>query len=75
MVEISAQGIYTLEKQRMPLEQIEANLVKDFRANPNLVVYIRADETSRWKDVVAVMDRCQKNGITRVSPRLEPPKR
>jgi len=75
MVEISAQGIYTLEKQRMTIEQIEANLVKDFHANPNLVVYIRADETSRWKDVVAVMDRCQKNGITRLSPRLEPPKR
>jgi len=75
MVEISAQGVYMLEKQRMSLDQIEANLVKDAHANPNLVVYIRADETSRWKDVVAVMDRCQKNGITRLSPRLEPPKR
>jgi len=71
-VEISAQGGYMLERQRMTLDQIEANLVKDHNANPNLVVNIRADEASRWKDVVAVMDRCQKNGITRLSPRLEP---
>ena len=34
-------------------------------ANPNLVVYIRADENCRWKDVEAVIDRCQRNGITR----------
>src|SRR5262249_48141633 len=75
MVEISAQGVYTLEKQRMSIDQIEANLLKDFHANPNLVVYIRVDEARRWKEVVAVMDRCQKNGITRLSPRLEPAKR
>ena len=74
-VEINARGDYMLERQKMSLDQIEKNLVSDHRANPNLVVYIRADETSRWKDVVAVMDRCQKNGITRLSPRLEPPKR
>jgi len=74
-VEINARGDYMLQRQKMSLDQIEKNLVSDHRANPNLVVYIRADETSRWKDVVAVMDRCQKNGITRLSPRLEPPKR
>jgi biopolymer transport protein ExbD len=74
-VEINARGEYTLERQKMLLDQIEKNLINDHRANPNLVVYIRADETSRWKDVAAVMDRCQKNGITRLSPRLEPPKR
>ena len=74
-MEISAQGGYMLERQRMSLDQVEANLLKDHQANPNMVVYIRADETSRWKDVVAVMDRCQKHGITRLSPRLEPPKR
>ena len=50
-------------------------LVRDFHANPNLVVYLRADENSRWKDVEAVIDRCQRNGITRLSPRTEPPKR
>ncbi len=74
-VEISPQGIYTLNRQRMSLDQIEANLVKDYRADPNLVVYIRADEMGRNKDLYAVIDRCQRNGITRYSLRTEPPNR
>ncbi len=74
-VEINTQGFYFLNKQRMSLDQLEANLRKDFSANPNLVVYIRADENGRNKDLYAVIDRCQRNGITRYSLRTEPPKR
>lgn len=74
-VEVSPQGAFMLERRRLSIDQIEATLVRDFRANPNLVVYLRADENSRWKDVEAVIDRCQRNGITRISPRTEPPKR
>jgi biopolymer transport protein ExbD len=74
-VEVSPQGVFMLQRQRLSLDQIEASLVRDFRANPNLVVYLRADENSRWKDVEAVIDRCQRNNITRISPRTEPPKR
>jgi biopolymer transport protein ExbD len=74
-VEISSQGTLLLDRKRLNLDQIEATLVRDFRANKNLVVYLRADENSRWKDVEAVIDRCQRNGITRLSPRTEPPKR
>ncbi len=71
-VEIGTQGIYKLNRQVMKLAQIEAALVRDFRANPNLVVYIRADEMGRNKDLYAVIDRCQRNGITRYSLRTEP---
>ena|SRR5205807_9132574 len=71
-IEISAQGLYALNKQKMSLDQIEANLVKDFKANPDLIVNIRADENGRNKDLYAVIDRCQKNGITRYSLRTEP---
>jgi biopolymer transport protein ExbD len=74
-VEVSSQGVLLLERKRLNIDQIEAALVRDFNANPNLVVYLRADENSRWKDVEAVIDRCQRNGITRLSPRTEPPKR
>ena len=74
-VEVSSQGVLLLERKRMNIDQIEAALVRDFHANPKLVVYLRADENSRWKDVEAVIDRCQRNGITRLSPRTEPPKR
>ncbi len=74
-VEISPQGTYKLDKMPMSIAQIETELVKDFRMDPNLVVYIRADEMGRWRDVAAVMDRCQRHGITRFSCRTEPPKR
>ncbi len=74
-VEINTQGAYFLNKQRMSLDALEANLLKDYRANPNLVVYIRADENGRNKDLYAVIDRCQRNGITRYSLRTEPTKR
>src|SRR5207244_2321343 len=47
-VEVSPQGVYMLDRRQMKLTQIENELVRDFQANPNLVVYLRADETSRW---------------------------
>ena len=48
-VEIDPQGAYTLAKRPMKLEQLISQLVVDFRLNPNIVVYIRADENSRTK--------------------------
>jgi biopolymer transport protein ExbD len=72
-VEITPQGVFILDRKRVSLDQLEMDLKRDFQTNPNLVVYLRADETSRWKDIAAVMDRCQRNGITRMAPRLEPP--
>src|SRR5580765_4708375 len=50
-VEINSQGAYTIERRRMLVEQVEAQLIKDFRANANMVVYVRADENSRWIEV------------------------
>ena len=72
-VEVSAQGVYSLDRRRMSLAQVEATLTRDYQANPNLVVYIRADENGRNKDLYAVIDCCQRNGITRFSLRTEPP--
>jgi biopolymer transport protein ExbD len=52
---------------------MESELVRDFNANSNLVIYIRADENGRNKDLYAVIDLCQRNSITRFSLRTEPP--
>jgi len=71
-VEVTTTGVYTLDKQRMALDQILARLAADFRANPNLIVYIRAEKTSAYENVAAVLDGCQKNGITRYSLRTDP---
>src|SRR4051794_13412402 len=43
-VEISPQGVYALAKRPMKLDQLVAQLKKDFEYNPNLVIYVRADE-------------------------------
>jgi biopolymer transport protein ExbD len=72
-VEITVQGEYHLNGKKLSLEELERSLVQDFKGNPNLVVYIRADEMGRNKDLYAVIDRCQKNGITRYSLRTKAP--
>lgn len=72
-VEITPQGNYTLNKRAMKLNQLIAQIVQDFKYNPNLVINVRADENSRMKDFVALTDACTKNGISRYSIRTEPP--
>ena len=73
-VEISTTGVYTLDKQRMSFEQLIARLAADFRVNPNIIVYIRADQDDPYKYVADVISGCQRNGITRYSLRTEPAK-
>jgi biopolymer transport protein ExbD len=74
-VEISPQGIYTLDRQRMNLDRMESELVRAYRANPNMIVNIRADENGLNKYLYAVIDRCQRNGLTKYSLRTAPPER
>ena len=72
-VEVGQTGVYVLDKQRMrSLDDLTARLAAAFRANPNLIVYIRADQDGRYKFVADLIDRCQKNGITRYSLRTDP---
>lgn len=73
-VEITSQGAYSMKNHTLKLDQVERELVQDFRLNPNLVVHIRADENSRTKELAALINVCQRNGITRYSLRTEPPK-
>jgi biopolymer transport protein ExbD len=72
-VEVSVTGAYVLDRQRLGLEQLIARLAGEFRSNPNLIVYIRADEDGPYKNVAALIDGCQRGGITRYSLRTEPP--
>lgn len=72
-IEISARGVYTMNRRAMHLNQIVAQLAQDYRYNRNLVIYVRADENSRMKDFVALTDACTRNGISRYSIRTEPP--
>jgi biopolymer transport protein ExbD len=71
-VEISNTGFYRLDRKTVQLPQMISQLASDFRANPNIVVYIRADKDSRYDLVAQVIDGCQKSGITRYSLRTDP---
>src|SRR5579862_477504 len=72
VVEINSQGGYAIKGRILPLNQLVAQLAQDFNANPNLVVYIRADGNSHTKDVAALLDACNHKGITRYSLREQP---
>lgn len=71
-VEIDTSGSYMLDRKRMSLNDLEAALIAANRANPKTVVNIRADKDGKNKDLFAVIDRCQRNGLTRFSLRTEP---
>src|SRR5688500_7362239 len=60
-VEISPDGRVMFGGRFLPMAQIERQLVSEARLNPNLTVYIRADETVQWKHVAAVIDTCEQN--------------
>ena len=74
-VEVTLQGAYRLNKADMRLEALERVLVRDFNANKNLVVAIRADENGRVRDLYAVVDLCRRHGITRMDLKTEPLRR
>ena len=73
-VEISNTGIYALDRQRMGLNEVLDRLSSEFRDNPELIVYIRADRDSRYDLVAQLIGGCQRAGITRYSLRTEPEK-
>ena len=73
-LEINSKGMMMLGGQHMDISMIERELAAAHQRNPNLLVYIRADENSINKYLSDVIDRCQRNGITKFSLRTTPPK-
>ncbi|MCL5097572.1 MAG: biopolymer transporter ExbD [Candidatus Omnitrophica bacterium] len=71
-IEVQSDGLYRYERFKMSLPQIETELARSFQANPNLVVYIRADKNVVYDRVAAVLDRCERHNITRISLRTLP---
>lgn len=70
-VEITSTGVYALDRQRLQLPQLTAQLAREARANPDLVVYVRADRDSRYELLTALLDTCQRNNI-KISFRTDP---
>ncbi|MFA6545272.1 MAG: biopolymer transporter ExbD [Limisphaerales bacterium] len=66
-VEIDRAGNYRLQKRPMTLDQIEAQLVVDFHANPNLIIRVRGDRDGKLDYAMQLLDRCTRRGMTQVS--------
>jgi biopolymer transport protein ExbD len=71
LVEVSLTGNYVLDHKPMKLDQISQTLSREYRDNPRLLVYIRADENGKYKLVADVLDRVQQIGITNFSLRAD----
>lgn len=71
-VEVTPEGVYMLAGRKMDLDSIERALVNKFQRDKNMVVYIRADEKGPYGLVAAILNRCERNNITRVSLRTDP---
>ena len=74
-VEVSRQGQYLLDRKPMLLKELEEELKRAHDQNPDTVVYIRADQHGFNKDLYAVIDACQRNGLTKFSLRTKEDKR
>jgi biopolymer transport protein ExbD len=72
VVEVSPQGFYNLDHRAMRPDQISAALEREYRANPNIVVFIRGDGNARLKLVTDILDRCEQIGIKGASIRTDP---
>jgi biopolymer transport protein ExbD len=71
-VEITSSGVFALDRTRMTPVEIERRLVDTFRRNPNMVVAIRADKDGKNEYLYDIINRCQRNGITKFSLRTDP---
>ena len=72
-VDISSQGGYFYRGQALSLANLQQVLVNESQANPNLVVYIRADRTTPFDPVFQLSDFCGQQGL-QISLRSEPRK-
>jgi len=74
-IDISSQGQYKYRNQVLSPDQIAATLKNEQRQNPNLIVYLRADENGPYRLVAQMLDRLERAGVANVSLRTEPTSR
>jgi biopolymer transport protein ExbD len=71
-VEITQQGQCMLKGQWLSLEQAASSLISEYRQNPRLLVYIRADERGPLKYAAVILNRLEVAGVNQVSLRTTP---
>jgi biopolymer transport protein ExbD len=71
-IDVSQAGQYKMRGQFFRSEQIASMLKQEQRANPNLIVYIRADHSGLYRYVAVLLNDLEQAGLTQVSLRTSP---
>ena len=71
-IDITGQGQFKFQNRLFAPEQIASFLRQEQGHNPNLIVYIRADQNGPYRYVAAMLNRLEKVGVVNVSLRTEP---
>ena len=74
-IDVTPDGRLFLAGKLKTLDQVETELSREFKTNPNLTVFIRADENGKVGLMVSLVDRCQRNGIPMSIRTKEPNKK
>ncbi|MGE5593860.1 MAG: ExbD/TolR family protein [Betaproteobacteria bacterium] len=67
VVVIDRAGDVYLNNRRIAVDGLRADIEKSVRANPNQLVIIRADSSTRYSRLVEVMDAARLAGATRLA--------
>ena len=73
-IEVDPKGGYILKGRTHSLAQIEEALRTEFQSDPELAIYVRADESEPYKNVFALLDLCERLQIKRVKFAARPRK-
>src|SRR5688500_18865160 len=73
-IEVSPAGGYVMKGKRLSLEEVGQTLAAEFQSNPELAIYIRADESEQYKNVIALLNLCERLNIKKVKFATRPEK-
>lgn len=73
-IEVSPLGGYVIKGKRASLDEVAQTLAAEFQSNPELAIYIRADEAEQYKNVIALLNLCERLNIKKVKFATRPEK-
>lgn len=73
-IEVSPTGGYVMKGQRLSLAEVGQSLAAEFQSDPELAIYIRADEAEQLKNVTDLLNVCERLNIRKVKIATRPDK-
>jgi biopolymer transport protein ExbD len=65
-IEVNPRGGYVIQRREYSLAQVQEFLAAEAAREPNLAIYIRADQAERWNNVFQLLDVCRKLKLTQI---------